>query len=55
MFTSVDKAIVALLMSAAFLLKEMGIDVPFLNEGFAAGIAAFLGPVLVYLIANKRA
>jgi hypothetical protein len=54
MFTSVDKALTAVVMAALFLLNEFaGIDTGLGEETIAAIIAA-VTPILVYLVPNKR-
>lgn len=53
MFTSIDKAIVALIMAVAFMLKTyLDIDLG-VSEGAAASIAAFITTVLVWIVPNK--
>ena len=53
MFTSVDKALVAVVMAALFLLNEFtGITIG-LSEDTVAGIIGVVTPLLVYLIPNK--
>jgi hypothetical protein len=53
MFTSIDKALVATLMAAIFLLNQFGgIDLGVSEETVAAIVGA-LTPVLVYFIPNR--
>ena len=55
MFTSLDKAIVALLASAAFLLKEFaGIDIP-LSDGVLNAVGVVVTTLAVYFVPNKAA
>ncbi len=54
MFTSIDKALAAIVMAGLFMLNEFaGIDLGISEETVAAVIAAAT-PILVYLIPNKR-
>ncbi len=54
MFTSIDKALVATLMAAIFLLNQFGgIDVG-VSEATVTAVVGALTPVLVYLIPNKK-
>ena len=54
MFTSVDKALVSLIMAVAFMLSQFGVVLPeWLTEGNAGIFAGFISTVLVYLIPNK--
>jgi hypothetical protein len=53
MFTSIDKALVALVMSALFLLNYFtGITTGFTEEMVTAAVGV-LTPVLVWLVPNK--
>lgn len=53
MFTSIDKAIVALIMAALYLLNTVfGISFGF-TEAQVATVISVLTPVLVWLIPNK--
>jgi hypothetical protein len=53
MFTTIDKALAAIVMAGLFLLNEfVGIDLG-LGEETVAGIIAALTPILVYFIPNK--
>lgn len=54
MFTSMDKALVALVMGGLFLLTQFtGINLG-IGEDVVTGIVGVLTPLLVYLIPNKR-
>ena len=54
MVTSIDKALVSLVMSVAFMLTQFGINIPsWFTEGSISSAVAFLSPILVYLIPNK--
>ena len=54
MFTSFDKAIVAILMAAAYILSEFGIGLPeWANEGFFGSVGMVIGSILVYIVPNK--
>ena len=56
MFTSIDKALVSLVMAIAFMLSQFGIVLPeWLSEGNAAIAAGFISTILVYVIPNKPA
>jgi hypothetical protein len=53
MFTKIDKAIVALIMSALFLLNSFGgIDLG-VEESTVSGVIAVLAPVLTYFVPNR--
>lgn len=53
MFTSLDKALVALVMGVLYLLNQFaGIDLG-VSEGTITAIIAGLTPILVYLVPNK--
>lgn len=53
MFTSIDKALTAIVMAALYLLNSLGgIDVG-LSEETVSAILAGLTPLLVWLIPNK--
>ena len=55
MFTTIDKALAAIVLAAIFLLNEFGgIDIGLSEETVTAIIAAAT-PILVYFIPNKRA
>lgn len=54
MFTSMDKALVALIMSAVFLLNFFfGINLGAINQDTVATIVSLLTPILVWAIPNK--
>jgi hypothetical protein len=54
MFTSIDKALVAVIMGGLYLAKTyFGIDLG-LSEATAGTIASFITAVLVYLVPNKK-
>ena len=55
MFTSIDKALTAIVMASLFLLNEFaGIRIGVGQETVSAVLAAAM-PVLVYLVPNRRA
>jgi hypothetical protein len=55
MFTSIDKALAALLMGVVAILDQLfGIDIG-LGEDTVTAIAAALTPILVWLVPNKPA
>jgi hypothetical protein len=54
MFTSMDKALVALIMSGIFLLNFFfGINLGAINQDTVATIVGLLTPILVWAIPNK--
>lgn len=54
MFSSIDKAVVALLMAGVFLLNNLvGWDLG-LGEDTLNAVAAVLSPLLVWLVPNRR-
>ena len=54
MFTKIDKAIVALIMAAIFLLSSNGIALPeFLTEEWVTNAVALLTPLAVWAVPNK--
>ena len=54
MFTSMDKALVALIMSALFLLNFFfGLNLGFLTQETVATVVGLLTPILVWAIPNK--
>jgi hypothetical protein len=54
MFTTIDKALVALIMAVLYLLSNyFGINLGF-TETQVAGFVTFLVPILVWLIPNKK-
>lgn len=55
MWSSVDKALVALVMSVVFLLNYfLGISLGWLTQDTVAAVVAALTPLLVYLVPNKK-
>ncbi len=55
MFTSMDKALVALVMGLLFILQnQFGITLGF-TEAQVTSVIGILTPILVYLIPNKTA
>ena len=53
MFTSIDKALVAIVMAGLFLLNQFaGIEIG-LSEATVAAIVAAATPILVYLVPNR--
>lgn len=54
MFTSIDKALVALIMGIIFIVSSLGIAVPeFLNEKYVTTVVGFLTPFLVWFTPNR--
>ena len=54
MFTSIDKAIVALAMSIEFLLSNHGVNIPeWFNEDWLTSFLALLAPIAVWAMPNK--
>ena len=54
MFSSIDKALAALVMSVVFVLTSAGITVPdFITPEWAETIVAALVPLVVWLVPNK--
>ena len=54
MFTSIDKAIVAVIMGAVYILNTAtGIEIPFVSEDTLNTALGFLLPILTYIIPNK--
>jgi hypothetical protein len=54
MFTSIDKALTAIVMAVLYLLNSLGgIDIG-LSEETVAAILAALTPLLVWLVPNKQ-
>ena len=54
MFTSIDKALVGIIMGAIFILQANGIGLPdFLTEEWAQTTVGILMPFLVWLVPNK--
>lgn len=55
MFTSIDKAIVAIVMAGLYIINTWwGINIG-LSEDVVAGIIGALTPMLVWLVPNKKA
>lgn len=55
MFTSIDKALVALIMGLLYMFQTFtGIGTSFLSEGTITTIVSLLTPLLVYLVPNKK-
>jgi hypothetical protein len=56
MFTSMDKALVALVMSGIFLLNFFfGINLGTISQETVATVVSLLTPILVWAIPNKTA
>lgn len=56
MFTTIDKAIVGVIMGALFMLSSAGVGIPdFLNQEWVEGMVALLTGPLVWLVPNKPA
>ena len=54
MFTSIDKAIVALVMGVLFIIQTFtGFSLSWLTEAQVATVVGLLTPVLVWAIPNK--
>lgn len=54
MFTSMDKALVALIMSALFLINFFfGLNLGFVTQETVATVVSLLTPILVWAIPNK--
>jgi hypothetical protein len=54
MFTSIDKALVALILAVLSLLTTSGIQVPeFLNQDWVTTAVTAITPLLVWLFPNK--
>lgn len=54
MFTSMDKAIAALLGVVVYLLAQFGITLPWVTADLLQDIAVYLTPFLVWLVPNKK-
>lgn len=55
MFTSIDKALVALIMGLLYIFQSFtGIGTSFLSEQTITTIVSLLTPLLVYLVPNKK-
>jgi hypothetical protein len=56
MFTTIDKALTALIMAAIFLLNYFfGFNLGWITSDAIASIVAALTPFLVWLVPNKKA
>lgn len=56
MFTSIDKALVAIVMALVMFAQNAGIVLPdFLTQDWVVGLVAILTPVWVYFQPNKVA
>jgi uncharacterized membrane protein YwaF len=56
MFTSIDKALVALVMAVLFMLNYfLGINIPFLSQDTVTTAISLLTPILVYFVPNRTA
>lgn len=53
MFTSIDKALIGLVMALAYLATAFGYTVPDAWVTTAEGFIVAITPILVYLIPNK--
>lgn len=54
MFTTIDKALVALFMSLVYFASQFGIiPADFISESTVQSIVAIIGPALVWLIPNR--
>lgn len=55
MFTSVDKALAALIGGVVFLLQQYAqVDLSWLSASTIEGFIPFLTAILVYLVPNKK-
>ena len=55
MFTSIDKALTAIVMAGLYLIHSLaGIDIG-VSEDVVAAIIAALTPILVWIVPNRRA
>lgn len=55
MFTTIDKALTALIMAVLWLVQYFtGWTVPGVDEGVVATLLGLLSPLLVYLVPNKK-
>ncbi len=55
MFTSIDKALVALVMAILYILHSVaGVNLPFLTEDTVSTAIGLLTPLLVYIVPNKK-
>jgi hypothetical protein len=56
MFTSIDKALVALIMGLLFIVQTYtGVSLSWISQETVATIVGLLTPVLVWAIPNKKA
>ncbi len=54
MFTSLDKALVALVMSSVYFAAQFGvIPADFISESTVQSAVAIIGPALVWLVPNR--
>ena len=54
MFTSVDKALIAVIMGAVFLINEfVGVNLGFVTEEVVTTVVGLVGPLLVYFVPNR--
>lgn len=54
MFTSIDKALAAMVMAVLFLLNTfVGLDTSWISQETVATIIGLLMPVIVWLVPNK--
>lgn len=54
MFTSVDKAIVAVLGGVLTVVAEFGVDTSWATEGLVSGVGSMLTALMVYFVPNKE-
>lgn len=54
MFTSIDKAIAAVLGGGLFLLAKLGLDLP-VDQGTLDAVGVLVTTLFVYLVPNKTA
>lgn len=55
MFTSIDKALAAMVMAALFLVNYFfGINVGWITQDMVASILAVITPLIVYRVPNKK-
>lgn len=55
MFTSVDKALVALVMGALYVATSFGVMVPaWASQTSIESVIGILTPILVYFVPNKK-
>lgn len=54
MFTTIDKALVTLVMAVAFLLSQHGVSIPeWFNEEWLTSVIALAAPLAVWAWPNK--